>query len=58
MNQGMHTWIATALGMLTAKGIWYWQNPRKIEDRVDVLFLAIDLIPLFMSLALLFYWMC
>lgn len=58
MNQHMHTWIATALSMLTAKGMLYWENPKKIEDRVDVMFVAIDLMGLFLPLALLYYWTC
>lgn len=58
MNQHMHIWIATALGMLTVKGMLYWQNPKKIEDRVDVMFIAIDLIAFLMPMALIFYWTC
>lgn len=57
MTQNMHTWIATALGLLTVKFIVQWHKFNEIENDFDLIIFIVDVIATIITLSVLFCYM-
>ncbi len=53
----MHTWIATALGLLTVKVLIQWPMFREIESDLNVPILVVDAISTMFVLLFMYYQM-
>lgn len=57
MNQNMHNWVATALGILTVKFIVQWHKFNKIDNDFDLVIFVVDVVATCILLGVLFYYM-
>ena len=55
MNQNMHTWIATALGVLTVQAMLVWPKVKKVKIEQEMIIFFVQFMSPFIFLGI---WYC